>query len=112
MYTELIAAVGFFVLLFFVPIWWVLRGAGWRRYLRIRSNWLGCAAEMASALVLTVGVLFIFPWPVFWVFERLCDLTGNHSYGFIVAGHWPWYVNLYPAALVVFLGYLWKKRNP
>ncbi len=111
MYIELIVAVGFFVLLFFTPIWLVLRGAGWRGYLRIRNNRLGRAAEVVSALLLTIGILFIFPWPVFWVFERLRDLTGNYSYGFFVAGHWPWYVSLYPVALVVFLGYLWKKRN-
>jgi|GEM_PF-6662626 len=112
MFIELIVAVVFFILLFFVPIWLVLRGAGWRRYLRIRGNRLGCAVEVLSALLLTFGVLYFVPWPVFRLFERLRDLTGNYSYGFSVIGYWPWYVYLYPVALVVFLGYLWKKRNP
>lgn len=108
---EIFIALFLSLLLYIIPIWWLLRTAGWRSYLQIRRPWLGVTAELVTALLLGIGMLYIFPQPLVWIFSRLLDITGNAEYVVFGIGHRHWKDYIYPVAILAFLGYLWKKRN-
>lgn len=110
-YNILIMSIAFMLLLYLAPIWWVLWKAGWRGYLKIKNPWLGGGVEMNTALLLSLGMNLVFPQVFGWVFERAREFTGDYRYGISMGVQWSFYVYLYPLAVLVFLGYLWKNRN-
>lgn len=110
-YNLVVIPISLSLLLFFVPIWWVLWKAGWRRYMKISNPWLSVASETITALLLSLGMNLVFPQVFRWVFQMAREITGNYQYGITIAANFSWYVYLYPLALLVFLVLLWKNRN-
>lgn len=99
------------LVLYLVPIWWVLWKSGWRGYLGIQNRWLGGGVELVTALLLSIGMNLLYPQVFMWVFDRARELTGQFKYGIVMGVDWSLYHYLYPLAVLVFLGYLWKNRR-
>ena len=99
------------ILVYFIPIWWVLWRAGLRKYLKLQNHLAGSTCEVVSGFVLAAGLVLAIPDFAVWIIMNILELTFDGKFAAIATTHRILFNYLYPVGLTAFLGYLWLNRN-